>query len=101
MPAPPRDQIESMALSVASGQTIRRWAEEHDVCERTARSWAATPLFKGRLRELRDDLIDRTLARLTRASSAAVTSLIQIIGDPEAPHAAKVGAARTLLTSLI
>jgi hypothetical protein len=102
MPAKPTDQIESLALAVVGGMTIRRWAREHETPERTAYEWARTPEFRQRVGELRADLVNRALGRLARSAGTAVKALERIISHQStAPDAVRVAAAKAILSALI
>jgi hypothetical protein len=102
MPATPESQIELLALAIATGSTVRRWAATHGVAERTAYAWAARPECKARVAELRAALIDRAVGRLARGAGKAVKALEAIIGPSSAaPDAVRVAAAKAILASLI
>jgi hypothetical protein len=67
------------------------------VSEATARRWLQREDFQERYREARQEAVSHATARLQQASSQAVDTLTSVMGDPTAPAAARVGAARIVL----
>jgi hypothetical protein len=55
------------------------------------------PGFAAEYKRLRAEAVGQSLARLQRISSAAVSVLGNLLVDPQAPAAVKLGAARTIL----
>ena len=76
--------IEEAALAAGIGkQTLIRWLK--------------LPEFQEAYREARRAAVSQANARLQQASSAAVSTLVKIMVDPNAPAAARVRAADRIL----
>jgi hypothetical protein len=54
------------------------------------------PKFKGRLEEIRTEMVQRTSGALTASAMEAVRTLMSL-QQPSVPHATRLGAARTIL----
>ena len=59
--------------------------------------WQKDPEFDAVYREARRLAFRQSIARLQQASSAAVTTLLKIMVDPDAPHSTRVRAADSVL----
>ena len=59
--------------------------------------WQKDPEFDAAYREARRLAFRQSIARLQQASSAAVTTLLKIMVDPDAPHSTRVRAADSVL----
>jgi transposase len=76
--------IESAAKSIGIGtQTLYRWLK--------------VPEFQKSYREARREVFLQSIARLQQASKTAVSTLLDTMGDPNAPSSVKVRAAETVL----
>ena len=61
-------------------------------------NWMQVPEFNADYRKTRRDAFHQAVARLQQASSAAVTTLLKLAVDPNAPAAVKARAAYYILT---
>ena len=77
--------------------TMKEAAAAAGVSETTLWRYMKDPAFSGELREARRLAYDHTIARLQRDSGDAVTVLRGLMMKEDAPAAARVSAARTLL----
>jgi hypothetical protein len=85
----------ALALVLATGQTVRDAAVAAGVGERTApRRWA-DPAFRRRVADLRGDMVQRSLGRLSDGMAEAADVLRQLL-KAEA-DTVKLGAARSLM----
>ena|SRR5947209_8224396 len=64
---------------------------------RTLYRWSNEPNFDEAYREARRAAFSQSVARLQQASSAAVSTLLKIMVDPNAPAASRVRAAGSVL----
>jgi hypothetical protein len=76
---------ERLAILLAAGRPVRASAAECGLEERTAYGWLATPAFKARIVELRSQILDMALGRLTDASCKAVDTLVALL-DEDSPN---------------
>jgi hypothetical protein len=94
------NMIEDLCLAVASGRAISEWAGASAVPVRTAYSWAATDEFKARVKELRREMTDRTIGRLTSIAAGVVVKIAKLADQAES-EAVRLAALRALLSELV
>jgi hypothetical protein len=87
---------EDLALAVARGVPLVRWAKQQGIPERTARDWASKPEFKATVASVRRRIIDRTVGKLVASSTAAVTAMVRIMERSNNDYV-KLTACRTIL----
>jgi hypothetical protein len=95
-----RDQKAALALAIATGRTVRAWAREHEVPERTAYKWARSDEVKDQVRRIRRRAIDRAIGRLSRYASAAAQQIANL-AEGATSEAVKLHAARAVLADLM
>src|SRR4051794_11535443 len=78
MPSRPTHKIETLALALATGSTVKAWCEATGTPLRTAYGWTAAPEFRARVDELRRQLIAVTLAKMVDAGPGAVETLREL-----------------------
>ena len=88
---------EEAILALLSQRNIEGAARKVDVAPQTLLRWMKIPEFDKAYREARQKASSQTAARLQQASSAAVTTLVRVMIDPDAPASAKVRAADCVL----
>jgi hypothetical protein len=91
-----RNADHRLLLALACGATIEAAARQAGVSESTAHRRLADAAFRKELQGLRGDMVRRTAGTLTAAASEAVRTLLDLL-KPSAPHAARLGAARSVL----
>ena len=94
------DQKADLALAIATGRTVRAWAKEHDVPERTAYKWARSPEVCTQVKRIRRRAIDRAVGRLSRYASAAADQIAKLAKGAES-ESVKLQAARAVLADLM
>ena|SRR5579883_875773 len=88
---------EQAVAALLTHRTIEEAARSIDVNSNTLLRWMKEPGFDEAYREARRAAFGQSIARLQQASSAAVTTLLKIMVDPNAPASAKVRAADSVL----
>ena len=84
-----------LVLALASGLTNRQAAERAGISERTVARRLADPEFQRQISEAKAATLSQTVAQLTAAGLAAVTTLVRLLdADSES---AQLGAARSIL----
>lgn len=83
--------------ALLGGSSFGEAATAAGVSQRTLYEWRRTEAFAGALRTAQRDAMQHATVRLARACASAVDALERILGDEDAPHAAVVSAARTVL----
>jgi HEAT repeat protein len=86
---------EALALTLASGQTLRDAAAAVGVSERTAARRWGDPSFRQRVAELRTDMVQRSLGRLADGMSEAADVLRQLLAAKS--ESVRLGASRSML----
>jgi hypothetical protein len=94
------DQKAALALAIAAGGTVKAWAKQHDVPERTAYKWARSPEVRNRVKRIRRRAIDRAIGRLSRYASAAAEQIARLAKGAES-ESVKLQAARAVLADLM
>ena len=95
-----RDQKADLALAIATGRTVKAWAKEHEVPERTAYTWARSPEVRKMVRRIRRHAIDRAVGRLSRYASVAADQIARLAKGAES-ESVKLQAARAVLADLM
>lgn len=88
-----------LALSVASGETLRGAAKRLGIPIGTAKRWAASERFKTRVEELRADMISATVGQLASRAAGAVETLGKLMDTSES-ESIQLSAARAILDRL-
>ena len=78
-------------------RTIEEAARAVGIGPQTLKRWLKVVEFQEALRDARRELVSQANLRLQQASSAAVSTLLKIMVDPNAPEAARVRAADRIL----
>ena len=89
-----------LALALVAGKTIRDWAQENGVPERTAYRWASEPEVRRQIQDWRRAAIDNTL-RFMAERSAAALDRIEELGKVADSDAVRLKANRSLVTDQI
>jgi hypothetical protein len=92
--------LDELALNVASGGRIQKWALDNGIPERTAYQWAKTEGFSEKVRGFRQEVNDATVGRLVSLARKATRELENLLG-PNVTESVKLGAIRTVLSSLV
>lgn len=91
----PKQERAIMALLVEP--TIRQAAKSCEVGETTLYRWLQEEEFVKAYRSARKQALAQTISRLQQATTRAVDTLQDIMGDKEAPPSSRVTAAKTVL----
>ena len=87
-----RKQEEAIA-ALLTQRTIEEAARATGIGTKTLLRWLKTTEFQNAYRKARRDAYGQAVARLQQACSAAVSTLLKIMVDPNAPAASRVRAA--------
>jgi len=88
---------EQAIIALLEAPTVKEAAEVVGVNPATLYKWMAQPEFEEAYRKARHRAMGEAIARLQQASSKAVATLWDVMGDQEATPASRVTAARTVL----
>ncbi len=88
---------EAAIAALLSQRNIEEAARSIDVVPNTLLRWMKLPEFQEAYREARRAAFGQSIARLQQASSAAVSALLKVMVDANAPAASRVRAADCVL----
>ena len=91
-----RKQEEAIA-ALLTQRNIDEAAKSIGVAPKTLLRWLKIPEFQTAYREARRAAVAQSSARLQQATSAAVSTLLKIMVDPNAPPSTRVRAADSIL----
>ncbi len=92
---------EAAIAALIQHSTIDEAAAACGIGASTLRRWLALPDFQARYRAARARLVETAINRLQRDSAAAADALIGVAKDADAPAAARVSAARAVLSMAV
>ena len=84
-------------LALLTASSMEEGAKTAGIGVRTLFRWLSDPFFSSAYREARRQAVQRATGRLQQAASDAVTTLRDVMKDPEAPAPARVNAAKSVL----
>jgi hypothetical protein len=89
---------ELLAVAVASGKAIKDAAVECGLSASRAYHVSSSDEFKGRVAEIRREILDAAVGRLNEAATRAVSALVSILDTGEDKD--RIVAAKAILSSL-
>jgi hypothetical protein len=92
--------IDELALEIAAGGSVRKWAADHGIPERTCYGWSGSPGFVELVQSHRRKMTDRVIGQLTGKASKAVRCLERLM-EHGAADSVRLGAARAILSELV
>ena len=95
-----RDRKAALALAMATGSTVKAWADANGVPHRTAYSWASSPEVTHQVEAIRRQFIDQAVGRLCEHANAAADK-IALLADKAESETVQLQAARAVLTDLM
>jgi hypothetical protein len=88
---------EEAIAALLTQRNIEEAAKATGIAPNTLLKWMKEPEFQAAYREARRAGFGQSVARLQQASGAAVSTLLKIMVDPNAPHSTRVRAADSVL----
>ena len=85
-------------MALLTHRNVEEAAKSVGLAPKTLLRWLQIPEFEAAYRKARGDAFRQAVARLQQASSAAVTTLLKLAVDQNAPAAVKARAAYYILT---
>ena len=86
------------ARCLAAGKTIRYTAQEAGVSERWLYSWRQRPEMQREIQRLQGEMLDDAGGMNTSMQQVAISTLSEILVDPNARASDRINAARTLMS---
>jgi hypothetical protein len=88
---------EEAIVALLTHRNLDEAAKAIGVAPNTLLRWQKLPEFQTAYREARRAAFAQSIARLQQASSVAVSVLVKMMVDPDAPHSTRVRAADSVL----
>jgi len=96
----PQDRKFQLALAVAQGTSLKKWAEGNNVSRSTAYRWAEEPEVKACANAIRRRAHDRAVALLSRHVTRAARGIVKL-ADTASSEAVKLSALRAIYSEMI
>ncbi|HKE26146.1 MAG TPA: helix-turn-helix domain-containing protein [Bryobacteraceae bacterium] len=90
-------KMDAAIAALLTHRSIEEAAKATGIGTQTLMRWMKLPEFDSAYREARRDAFRQSVARLQQASTAAVSTLLKIMVDPNAPASVRVRAADSVL----
>ena len=90
-------QIEQLVLALLQHPTLEKAAAAAGISSTTAWRISKTPDFREAFAEARRKTFDQSISRLRFGSSAAVNTILRVMGDSRAPAGSRLRAADSVL----
>jgi hypothetical protein len=88
---------EEAIAALLTQRNVEEAARVAGIGTRTLMRWLQIPEFQVEYRKARRDAFSQSIARLQQGSTAAVTTLLKVMVDPNTPASTKVRAADSVL----
>jgi len=95
-----REQLTSLAVAIAAGQSVSDWAKASEVPRRTAYRWSRLPETRRIVADARRRSIDRAIGTLSKNATAAAQEIARLAAKADA-EAVRLAACRGLLSDLM
>ncbi len=92
---------EDAIAALLSQRNVDEAARVAGIGTRTLMRWLQVPEFQAAYREARRVTFSQSIARLQQASSAAVSTLLKVMVDPNAPASSRIRAADSVLAHAV
>jgi hypothetical protein len=97
---PPQSQKTKLVCAIAKGESVRKWAKDNEVPERTAYRWASDPQVQARVQKCRRRALDRAIGHMSDRvnwASRSITSLAEhAVSEP-----VRLAALRTIISNMM
>lgn len=88
---------EAFCRLLAQGMSVKEAARDMDTPECTLYRWQRKPVIRARIRELRREITEDAVGKLKSSLHLAVTILVDVAADTEAPPNVRVNAAAKIV----
>jgi len=89
-----------LALAVAHGTSLTKWAEANNVSRRTAFRWAAEPGVKKCVNAIRRRALDRAVGQFSRRATWAAQGIVKL-ADTASSESVKLASLRAIYSEMI
>jgi hypothetical protein len=88
---------DALIAALLTAASIREAAQQVGIGEKTAWRWLKDVAFQAAYRDTRRAVVQHAIVQVQRATGTAVTTLLEVMQDVNAPASAKVSAAKAVL----
>ncbi len=96
----PPDRKIQLAVAVAQGVSLKKWAEANNVPKSTAYRWAEEPEVKACAADIRRRALDRAVGQLSRHVNRAAVGIVKL-ADSARSESVKLSALRAIYAEMI
>jgi hypothetical protein len=96
----PKGQKTDLALAIAHGIAVAKWARDHDVPKRTAYTWAREPKMRAAVESIRRQAIDRAVGRMSRRVTWAADAVAKLAKDAVS-ESVRLAALRAIIADMM
>jgi len=89
-----------LAVAIAEGTPVEKWASTNGVPERTAYHWAAQPEVRAEVESIRRRALDEAIGRLAKRATWAVDGIVGL-GENAASESVRLSAFRAVMSDFI
>jgi hypothetical protein len=89
-----------LAIAVAEGKSVIKWASDSGVSERTAFRWYAEPELRAEVESIRRRILDEAIGRLAHNATRSVDGIVRL-GDEADSESVQLSAHKTVLSQYI
>ena len=89
-----------LAVAIAEGMAIAKWASSNEVPERTAYRWAAEPEVRSEIQSIRRRALDEAIGRMAQRATWAVDGIVEL-GENAASESVRLSARRAVMSDFI
>jgi len=96
----PEDRKTQLALALAQGTSLKKWAAANDVSKSTAYRWSEEPEVKACANAIRRRVLDRAVGQFSRRVAWAALGIVKL-ADTASSEAVKLSALRAIYSEMI
>jgi len=89
-----------LAVAIAEGTAVEKWASTNGVPERTAYHWAAQPEVRAEVESIRRRALDEAIGLLAKRATWAVDGIVKL-GGSASSESVKLSALRAVMSDFI
>jgi L-amino acid N-acyltransferase YncA len=89
-----------LAVALAEGTSVAKWASSNEVPERTAYRWAAEPEVRSEVETIRRRALDEAIGRMAKRATWAVDGIVDL-GENAASESVRLAALRAVMSDFI
>jgi hypothetical protein len=93
-------QKQQLALAIAEGTSVAKWASDNGVAERTAYHWAAQRDVRADVESIRRRALDEAIGRMAKHASRAVDGIVNL-AEHASSESVRLSALRAVMSDFV